>query len=435
MVRSLAILAATLLLAGCDWFPPPQAGMMMNVPTPDPVPTPEVRIIPQVVEVGAPFELPGGTTDRPITWRLVDRDRDAAKLSAGGARLLPLRPGGLTLEVSAGGRTGWVHYAVRAKGLTSETISAIPHRPFGVGGPVVIRAPGAWARVWSGWWQPPGTAVVPPRPPTNPDGTPNLSPPAEPPGPPAAPGVAFETRSVLLVDLDHGGEVHGDTVVTHIEGATVHLATPAVRFADEPPAAPAPGVSGHALAVPALPRDVSLAMASFQEGTGFPTLVGTREITSPPWPDALPALVRPVGLPDHQFERIATTSFRAFLPLPLSVPDPEGLPTTGQTSSELDDGMRPAWRGTVRWAPTDKALEALAAALQGEVAVATWAGVPARVARQVAPVDGRKATIERHLAVRGGLRVEATFVTFADVDQALGYAELGAAVLAAWQWR
>lgn len=248
----------------------------------------------RVLIVGEAHALEAGTAEAPITWRLVDHDRDRATLAEDAGSLTPLVPGGLTLEAREGDRRAWVHFAVLASRDLDRAYfsnSAPSHPAFPE--PVVVRDAATWGRVWAGWvwasrmasWSPPPSAS-PGEPP----------PPLIPPPPAEAPGIAFPDRAVLLVDVQARSAQPTRPVVTHVEGSLIHLAVPDVQFEDT--ARPERmTTSGCAFDLPAPAAGASVRLAPFAEAPGH-AAVSSHGESEAPFQDASPGPVLPPGQDD-----------------------------------------------------------------------------------------------------------------------------------------
>lgn len=230
--------------------------------------------------VDIPVDLEPGGPNEPLTWRVLPRDADRARVEPGhvappadpakarlrtGQVLIARAPGAVTLEATApGGRRAFVQFAAfRASDVQgpvdfpfADVLAPIFPRP------LVIRDLETWQGTFLAWWRA-----------SDPDLVGDVQPP-----PPAPGGIAFPHRNLLLVDLETPfGRFGHSPIVTHIEDGVVHVAVPE-GFEDAPkrPAtSPPPFVRADqarprqawAFNLPTLPAGVQVHIAPFPEST------------------------------------------------------------------------------------------------------------------------------------------------------------------------
>lgn len=395
------------------------------------------------IDLNQPAVLPRLANGLPIAWRLVDRDRDKGRIEDG--LLYPTAPGGLTVEGQAGGRKGYLHFAVRempqtgiighmAYDPTTAPVALFPR-------PVIVRDRDTWARFWPGWSRAIAQAARGPSPLEAQSGEPFV--------PGDAPSVDFHTTALLFIDLDMPGSVYARPIVTHVSGSVIHLAMPA-GAGEQPVVWPSqdpqlPRVRTYVFAVPAVPRGATVQVDAFPEAGEHPRVLSGEETDTLPFANPSSGFTPPAGLTHIRYVDADTPKFRVHLPA-------EAGETLRQSSREgslrsvLMDGDRPAWTATITWsvisdATWNTSLEDTEAAareaglLPGPPEAVYWNGVTGYKVPRAGRVDGRPMTGATYIVShkRRGIRFEVT--AFSDVPQPARYAALEAAILADWRWR
>jgi hypothetical protein len=385
-----------------------------------------------------PAGLPRLADGPPITWKLVDRDRDKGRIEDG--YLYPTAPGGLTVEGQADGRKAYMHFAVRKIQPTGGGDLHLPDE----GGarvalfprPVIVRDRDVWARFWAGWSR---AVYDAPRPTPEPGHQPVAR---EPFSLRSAPEVDFRTSSLLFVDLAMPADY--PPVVTHVKGRVIHLAHPD-GAGETPTAWPTHDpetlrTRTFVFRIPAVPEGATVQFDPFPESARHPRLAAGDEATVMPFPVTPLGFVPPAGLEPVRFAEARTNMFRVHLPAADG-----GLTREGPIRSVLTDGDRPAWIANVTWAPIGdgwqdptaaaEAAEREAGTLAGPAEPFYWLGVAGHKIPRAGLVDGRPMTGTLYVATYEGQQVRFEVTAFSDVPQPARYAGLEAAILADWRWR
>jgi hypothetical protein len=444
-------LAATLALAACTAAPGSTASTASGpsasavIPSPNvEFPQPGVSPVPQFFDgwtgselrvnspVGLP-QVPGGPT---VTWRVLDRDREKGRIEGG--HLIPTAPGGLTLEGQAGGRKGYIHFAV-CEAQPTGVVGQMPYDPTEAPvalfpRPVIVRDPDVWARFWPGW-----SRVVHQASQTSEAFFPGM-----------APAVDFHTTALLFVDLQLPGYVPSRPVITHVDGSVIHLAMPS-GAGEQPVVGPVhdphlPRVRTYVFSVPTVPRGATVQFDAFPEAGEHPRVLAAEETDSLPFAVPSPGFNPPAGLTDVSYAEARTPIFRVHLPAEEGE-FPRRSGREGTLRSMLMIGDRTAWSATATWtsiteqdAWADPVLETEAAAreagtLAGPSDIVYWNGVTGYRIPRAGHVGGRPMTGATYVTSYEGRRVRFEVTAFSDVPQPERYAELAAAILADWRWR